>query len=187
LGTGGVFISGGDEMKTVLAGMALAAALAAPAAAKVTDQGPGGFTVALEGDISMTPDYAFARFVDIGSWWSDGHSFSGSARNMTITPQPGGCWCETLPNSGFVEHMRVVFADPGKMLVLKGGMGPLVFMGATGALTIKFEHKDEGTHVTLTFAVGGYDPGGWGDLSKAVDGVLAEQLGYYVANKARNP
>ncbi len=174
-------------MRTWLGGILLALTLTAPADAKVTDQSSSGFTVVLEGDISMTPDYAWRRFVDLGSWWSDGHSFSGDARNMTITPQPGGCWCEKLPNGGFVEHMQVAYADPGKGLILRGAMGPLLFMGAIGALTAKFEHKDEGTHVTLTFTVGGYDPAGWKELPALVDKVLAEQLGHFVANKARKP
>jgi len=170
-------------MRILLTALALAAGLAGIAGAKVTDQNASGFTVKLEGDISTTPAYAWTRFLDIGSWWSSAHSFSGDARNMTIKAEPGGCWCETLPNGGFVEHMHVAAADPGKLLVLQGGMGPLVFMGATGALTVKFEPLDEGTHITVTFAVGGYDPAGWSDLAKAVDGVLAEQLGTYVSNK----
>lgn len=174
-------------MKRAILAAAAAAALAVPAAAKVTDQTAGGFTVVLEGDIALAPDEAWTRFVDIGSWWSSGHSFSGDAGNMTITAQPGGCWCEKLPEGGFVEHMGVAFAAPGKMLVLKGGMGPLVFMGATGSLVVKFDPTDAGTHLTMTFAVGGYDPAGWADLSKAVDGVLTEQLGLYVANKAKAP
>ena len=174
-------------MRHSIAAVVFALTFAGAAAAKVTDQGQGGFTAVLEGDISMTPDYAWRRFVDLGSWWSDAHSFSGDARNMAVTPQPGGCWCEKLTGGGFVEHMRVVYADPGKLLVFKGGMGPLLFMGAIGSLSVKFEHKDEGTHVTLTFAVGGYDSGGWAEMSKAVDRVLAEQLGHYVANRPRKP
>lgn len=170
-------------------GAGLAAALLAtgPATAKVTDQNANGFTVVLEGDISITPDFAYKRFLDIGAWWSDSHTFSGKAANLTITAQQGGCWCETLPNGGFVRHLDVAYADPGKMLIFRGGLGPLLFMGANGAMTVKFVHLDEGTHVTLTYAVGGYDPGGWGDLSKAVDGVLAEQFRSYLAGLSAPP
>lgn len=174
-------------MRCLPAGLALALGLAGAADARVADQNATGFTVVLEGDISTTPDYAWRRFVDIGSWWSSTHSFSGDAHNMSIKPEPGGCWCETLPNGGFVAHMQVVYADPGKLLILKGGMGPLLFMGATGALTVKFEPMDEGTHLTLTFAVGGYDPAGWTDMAKAVDGVLSEQFAAYTANKPPSP
>jgi hypothetical protein len=173
--------------KRILAGLVLALALTGTVAAKVTEQNDTGFTVVLEGDISITPDYAWRRFLAIGSWWSDAHSFSGKARNMTIKPEPGGCWCEALPNGGFVRHMDVVYADPGKMLILKGGMGPLLFMGAIGSLTVKFAPLDEGTHVTLNFAVGGHDEKGWKDLSAGVDAVLSEQFRSFTANKAPNP
>ncbi len=174
-------------MRALSAGLVLALSLAAAAAAKVTERSDTGFTVVLEGDVTITPDYAWRRFIDIGGWWSDAHTFSGSARNMAIKPEPGGCWCETLPDGGFVRHMDVVYAAPGKMLILKGGMGPLLFMGAVGALTIKFEPLDEGTHVTLTFAVGGHDEKAWKDLPAAVDAVLTEQLGRFTSNRPPKP
>lgn len=170
-------------------GLALGAALTftGVAAARVTDQTAGGFTVVHEGDISITPDFAYRRFLSIGSWWSDGHTFSGKAANMTINEQPGGCWCETLPDGGFVKHLEVAYAAPGQMLVMRGGLGPLLFMGASGTMTVKFEPKDEGTHVTLSYTVGGYDPAGWGDLSAAVDRVLGEQVAAFAANTPPSP
>lgn len=164
----------------VTAGLALAAMLASPVAAEVTSRGQAGFTIRHEGRIALPPGEAAARFVDIASWWSDGHTFSGDAGNMTITAQPGGCWCEMLPGGGFVRHMEVVMADPGRSLVLRGGLGPLLFMGASGAMRVTFEPDGEGARVTLSYAVGGYDPGGWADMPGAVDGVLADQFASFL-------
>ncbi len=169
------------------AALAFAVALAGDAAAKVTDHGGGGFTVVLEGDIAAAPVDAYRRFVDIGSWWSNAHTFSGRAANMAITPEPGGCWCEALPDSGFVKHMDVAYAAPGKSLVLRGALGPILFMGADGAMTVNFEPKGEGAHVTLTYTVGGYDPAGWGELSQAVDRVLAEQFTAFLTGQQQSP
>jgi len=50
-----------------------------------------------------------------------------------------------------------------------------------GALTISFEKTAQGSHVKLAYAVGGFDPGEFKTLSKAVDGVLAAQLTRYVS------
>jgi hypothetical protein len=73
--------------------------------------------------------------------------------------------------------MTVVYAAPGKMLRLRGALGPLQSMGAEGAMTWTLTQTlDGGTAVTLDYAVGGYSPQGFDRWSKAVDGVLAEQL-----------
>ncbi|MCE9521470.1 MAG: ATPase, partial [Alphaproteobacteria bacterium] len=97
--------------------------------------------------------------------------------------RPGGCWCETLPEGGFVKHMDVVHAAPGAMLVFSGGLGPLHFMGVAGSMTVTFKAAKEsnGSTVTLRYDVGGHDAGDFKDLSKAVDGVLLEQLTRYAS------
>lgn len=167
-----------------LALLAFVAALAGPAAAAVLDRDETGFTASHEGIVALAPADAYARFVAIGGWWSDDHTFSGQAANMTIAAVPGGCWCETLPDGGFVKHLDVAMAAPGAMLVLRGGLGPLLFMGASGTLTVRFEAAGEGTRVTLTYAVGGHDAGKWAEMSVAVDRVLAEQFAAYLGGSA---
>lgn len=163
----------------VLAGLALALMTAGSAAAAVASTSPSGFIVKLEGDIAQLPDAAYARFLAIGAWWSSDHTFSGDAANITIEAEPGGCWCEAMPGGG-VKHMEVAMVDPGRMLVFRGGLGPLLFMGASGSMTVRFEPKGEGTHVVLTYAVGGHDPAGWSELASAVDGVLTQQMANYL-------
>jgi uncharacterized protein YndB with AHSA1/START domain len=155
--------------------------LSSAAQANVTAQSPSGFAVAQEGDLKVSPQQAFDAFVGIGKWWDMDHSYSHDGANMHMDLKPGGTWYESLPSGGYVTHMSVKQAAPGERLVLAGGLGPLAFMGVNGALTVTFEKAAQGTHVKLTYAVGGFDPGEFKTLSKAVDGVLTAQLARYVS------
>lgn len=153
--------------------LGLAAAMALPAAAKVESTTSSGFVSVHEGEVALAPADAYAKFLLVGQWWKGEHSYSGDAANMTMTAAPGGCWCEAVPG-GFVQHMAVVNAMPGERLVLSGGLGPLQAMGVQGAMTVSFTKTETGTHVSLRYAVGGYDPDGFAQLPDAVDAVMAE-------------
>jgi hypothetical protein len=72
--------------------------------------------------------------------------------------------------------MSVSFVNPGVMLRLTGGLGPLGLMGAAGNMTWEFDDAETGTVVTLQYAVGGYMPEGLDTIAEPVDGVLVEQL-----------
>ncbi len=161
-----------------VAGLALAITVgAAPRLrAEVVDVGANGFTIKIVRHVAVPPAKAFATALAIGTWWGSDHTFSGVAGNMTIDPKPGGCWCEQLVNGGGVRHMEVVFVDPAKLLRFAGGLGPLQSMAATGAMTWEFKAAGDGTDLTWTYAVTGYQPGGFEQLAPAVDGVLASQL-----------
>ena len=48
----------------------------------------------------------------------------------------GGCLCEKIPaEGGSVEHLRIVFARPGRLLRAQGGLGPLQGEAVVGTLT----------------------------------------------------
>lgn len=164
-------------------GMAITAALvclnATVADAKVISQGASGFQTAHEVEVPLEPKAAYDAFVQIGSWWSSSHSFTGDAKNISIEPEAGGCWCEQQDGVSSVRHMTVVHAASGRMLVFSGGLGPLQFMGVAGSMTVSFEAKGKATRVTVNYAVGGYDPGNFKDISKGVDGVIGEQIARY--------
>jgi hypothetical protein len=95
---------------------------------------------------------------------------------LRIEPRQGGCFCESLPSGGTVEHLSVVYTDPGKALRLTGGLGPLQATAATGALTWEMSGTEDGTTITVAYAVGGYVPGGIDSWSAGVDRVVGEQL-----------
>jgi hypothetical protein len=170
------------RIKSLLTGISglLAALATAPGRAEVTASGPSGFSLKIETTVTTSPDDAFFSFLRIGRWWSDGHTYSGNAVNMTLDARPGGCFCERLPRGGFVRHMEVVYSAPGKGLRLSGGLGPLQEMGAIGLMAIAF--KPEGperndTRLIVTYTVNGFATGkGYADIASAVDGVLAEQV-----------
>jgi hypothetical protein len=169
-------------MKPPIAIATLVAALillTAPASARVTAHSPTGFQTAHEVVVPLDPKAAYDAFVQIGHWWSSSHSFTGEAKNISIDAQAGGCWCEKQDGVISVRHMTVVHAAPASMLVFSGGLGPLQFMGVSGAMTVSFEAKGTSTRVTLNYAVGGYDPGNFKQLPEAVDGVIGEQVARY--------
>ena len=162
-------------MRTIL--MALAFAAMAPLAqAEVVTSAPGGFVVKHTLSVPVAPDVAYRKFFDIGQWWTPEHTFTGDARNLYIRARPNDCWCEKLPDGGFVRHMDVIYAAPGKMLRFSGGLGPLQEMAVTGAMTVAFDADGSSTTVTMTMAVGGYSPTGLGPIAPLVDGVLGQQM-----------
>ncbi len=157
----------------------LPAALLSTARAEVTDVGEQGFESRHVVQLPVKPEAAFARFAAISSWWNGDHTYSGKAENLTLDLKPGGCWCESLPGGGGVQHMSVVYVDAPRALRFVGGLGPLQDLGAAGAMTVGFKPEGDGTRVTLVYRVGGYRKGGFAELAPLVDGVLAEQLKRY--------
>jgi uncharacterized protein YndB with AHSA1/START domain len=115
--------------------LALAVIGPAAASAAVLKATPGGFALESAGAIAASPDQVFAALGQVGKWWDPAHSYSRTAANLTIDVRAGGCWCETVPPGGSVEHMRVVTVRPGKQLVARGGLGPLQGEGVDAALT----------------------------------------------------
>lgn len=113
----------------------------------------------------------------VGYWWNPQHTFTGDAANLSIDARPGGCFCESFPEGGGVEHLRVVHVAPDHMLRLSGGLGPLQAFGVAGSLTWKLEEADGATSVEVTYVVGGFMEGGLGRIGGPVGAVIGEQLG----------
>ena len=151
--------------------------LSASAQAEVLNAAPNGFTVRHEVAIESDRFTVFESAVgSVGQWWSSDHTVSGDAANMSMTTTVPGCFCETLgPGAGLV-HMTVSFVNPGVMIRLTGGLGPLGLMGVSGNMTWEFEEAESGTIVVLQYAVGGYMDGGLDTVAPAVDGVLGEAM-----------
>jgi uncharacterized protein YndB with AHSA1/START domain len=146
------------------------------AAAEVTAVDSEGFEVREQIHVSAPPAAVYAALVTPARWWDSQHTYSGNAANLTLDAKAGGCWCERLADGGSVLHLIVVYAAPGKGLRLRGALGPLQAMGVEGAMSFSLKGGNDGTDLTVTYAVGGYAKEGFDNLSKAVDGVLAEQV-----------
>jgi hypothetical protein len=165
---------------------ALAGALAAlvgallavgpPAAhAEVLARVPDSFTVKQTVLVPMDAKAAYERLVHVEQWWDAAHTYGGRADALRLAATPGGCWCEQLADGGFVEHMRVIYAQPGKALRLDGGLGPLQGVGARGVMTYTLKTEGTGTTVTMTYVVTGA-AGSLDELAVPVDGVLAQAM-----------
>lgn len=162
-------------------GLALAAAVLAcgaggRAAADVVSVAGNGFEVRETVHVAATADKVYAALLIPAHWWSSDHTFSHSAANLALDARAGGCWCETLPNGGSVEHLRVLYVAPGKALRLSGALGPLQAMAVDGTMTWSLKSAADGTELSMTYAIGGYKKDGFDELSKVVDRVLGEQV-----------
>jgi hypothetical protein len=166
-------------MKDLLVTLALLSMMsAAPAGAEVTSSGPGGFSIHHGVDVESTPAVAFQIMVaGISSWWLSDHTWSGDSASLSIDQRAGGCFCEQLPEGGSVEHMRVIFIQPGRLIRLQGGLGPLQEMGLAGTMTWSVQPGTEGiSRIEWKYTVHGYLEGGFTEISAAVDHVLGQQL-----------
>lgn len=156
---------------------ALLVLAAAPASAEVVSASSNGFEVRETVPLVVPPDVAFSSFRDLPAWWDPEHTYSGSSANLRLELVPGGCFCERIPKTGGgVEHMHVVFVDPGKEIVMTGPLGPLLYEATTGVMDVKIETIAGGSQLTLDYKVAGFANGGADKLAPAVDSVLAEQL-----------
>ena len=144
---------------------------------EVIDAASGGFSLVNEVTIAAPRSEVWRTAVyAVGDWWSDGHTISGDASRMSIDARPQGCFCEALGERTGVVHLTVTFVNPGVMLRLTGGLGPLGLMGVNGNMTWEFFDADPGTRVVFSYAVGGYRPGGLADVAAPVDQVIGEAL-----------
>ncbi len=161
--------------------LAIVCAPAAFAAAAVVSLADNGFVSRNTVTVPVDPARAYAALVErVAGWWDPAHTFSQDSANLSIEARPQGCFCEKLPGGGFVRHLTVVFAAPGKTLRLEGGLGPFQAMGVAGSMTWTFQPAaDGGTAVELTYTVGGYNPAGFRDIAPLADGVLRGHLERY--------
>jgi len=144
---------------------------------EVLDSSDHGFTSQSSAQLAALPDDVYAALVQkVGSWWSSDHTISGTAANLRIDATQGGCFCEALPAGGSVRHLTVVHANPGKLLRMTGGLGPLQAEAVSGSLSWELEETESGTNLTVTYSVGGYVAGGLDGWSAGVDRVVGEQL-----------
>jgi uncharacterized protein YndB with AHSA1/START domain len=143
-------------------------------AAQVTSS---GFLVKLETNINAPPAKVYEALIQqIGSWWNPVHTYSRDAKNLSIDPRPGGCFCEKLPNGGGVEHLRVVYLAPGEAVRFSGAVGPLQASGLAGSMTWKLTSDAANTRIQLSYSVGGFMDGGFEKIAPAVESVLNDQL-----------
>jgi hypothetical protein len=156
--------------------LVLASIVGARADAEVVSVAGNGFEIRETVHTAASSDKVYAALLLPARWWDSDHTFSGSAANLVLDARAGGCWCETLPGGGSVEHLRVVYVSPGKTLRLRGALGPFQGLAVDGVMTWSVKSGADGTDVSFTYSIGGYSKDGFDELSKMTDHVLGEQL-----------
>jgi uncharacterized protein YndB with AHSA1/START domain len=155
----------------------LAFCLGLQARAEVLSHGPTGFLIENAATVPADPATTWNALVnDVGRWWPADHTWFGRSENLRIDARAGGCFCE-IDGERQAQHMTISFVDPGRLLRMLGGLGPLQGMGVHGALDWRLEAADGGTRITLRYQVSGYAPGELDALVPVVDQVQAQQLG----------
>ncbi|WP_309093233.1 SRPBCC family protein [Phenylobacterium sp.] len=159
---------------------AVLAAVAGPAAAEVKARSADGFTLTYERAVTASAEVVLEAIGRPAAWWSDAHTWSGSASNISVDLRPGGCWCEALPGGG-VKHAETLLVWPERRMVrFEAPFGPLQSIGADAVLTMSWADAEGGGRVLKwTFSVTG--PGA-GAMADPVDGVMAEQFGRLAAH-----
>ena len=163
----------------------LALASAGVARAEVKQSAADGFLIALSAPVAATPAKVWAALVQPQRWWSDEHTWSGKAANLSLKAEAGACFCERWPG-GSVEHGRVVMVLPQQLLRLDAALGPLQALALKGALTFRIDSGDDGaTTLALEYRVNGASASGLDQFAPQVDDVLDQQfarLVRFVAN-----
>ena len=114
---------------------------------------------------------AYRVFVDDIVWWPVDHTWFGADGTLTIDPVAGGCFCE-IAGDRQAQHMTVAYVDPGRVLRLTGGLGPLQGLGLNGTMTLTFSDSE----LTLEYIVSGYPSVDLTQLAPVVDKVLSLQM-----------
>ena len=171
---------------------AVLAATPAPALAEVIEAHEDHFITRNEAVVDASAKETWLALISPARWWSSEHTWSADAANLKLTPQAGGCFCETIPETetpdggftlqGSVEHMRVIQAYPEVALRMSGALGPLQSEPVTGILTIAMSDVEPGedgsarTRIVWEYNVGGKMRYPVPVISTAVDGVMTLQL-----------
>jgi hypothetical protein len=174
-------------MKTMLALAAMLAAISSPAFADVKATSDTGFNIVHVAEVTATPETIWKRLIAPKEWWNKANSWSGSTDGFYIDAQANGCFCELfqetgtngkVKTTGSVEHMRVIFAQPGKVLRMQGALGPLQSEAVIGTLTVAMEplRNSDRTRLSFSYVVGGFMRYKMSEIAPAVDKMLGEQF-----------
>ena len=160
------------------------------AMAAVTETHENAFTIETTVMVDATPASTYRDLAKVNLWWDPAHTWSGSARNLKLDTRAGGCFCEKLADGGSVQHGRVIFAQPQKMLRLQAALGPLQGMAVTGVLSFTLAPDGPGTRVTMTYRVAGALTMESTKLAPLVDqvmGIQLHRLGNYASGRPVGP
>ena len=161
-----------------LSGLALTFFAVAGAQADVLEARDNSFSIETKLTVEGKANVVYQQLGRPGDWWDPEHTWSGSAKNLTLDLQAGGCFCEKLAKGGSIQHGRVIYVQPSVMVRLDTPLGPLQEMPVTGVLTFAFApgEKTGQALVTMTYRVSGAFTMESAKLASIVDQVMSNQL-----------
>lgn len=143
--------------------------------AKLESSDENHFIVKHEVVVPLDAQASYQLLGKPSQWWNSAHTWSGNAKNMKLQLKAGGCFCEAWTGNS-VMHAQVILAQPGSVLRLQGGFGPLQDMAVNAVLTYNLKKQSDGTHVEMIYRVSGNASHKLSSFSAIVDKVLGEQL-----------
>ncbi|MEO5559064.1 MAG: hypothetical protein ABIR10_05225 [Dokdonella sp.] len=144
--------------------------------AEVKQSAADSFLITFSNPVAATPAKTYAAIAQPQSWWSNEHTWSGKASNLSLKAEAGGCFCERWKD-GSVEHGRVIMALPDKVLRLESALGPLQEFSLKGILSFWIKTGDDGaTQLVVEYRVNGANGSGLDTFAPNVDEVLGEQV-----------
>ncbi len=166
------------KVQSIIGALVLAFS-ASSASAEIIESADGGFATRHSAVVDADRATVWQALLHPENWW--GHTWSDNSANLRLEGQAGGCFCETLPAvdgwpAGSVEHMRVIFVQPGSALRMSGSLGPLQTEGLAGTLSVTLADEGEGTRIIWEYITGGHTRFPLAQIAPVVDDVQAEFL-----------
>ena len=149
--------------------------IANSASAVIVDQQDDYFAIQFESTFAMSVKDLNAHIFQIGEWWDPAHTYTGDSNNLYIDLEKE-CFCERLPGGGYVNHLSLVYYQPGVLLRFVGGLGPLQSIPVNGVMEFRFKRLDDKqTQLNVSYLVSGNSPG-LKDWAGPVHWVIQQQL-----------
>lgn len=125
--------------------------------------------------VPATTEQVWNNLLHPEDWWPADHTWSGSAANLSLQPDAGGCFCERWSGSS-VEHGRVIMVQGHTLLRIDAALGPLQDMAVTGVLTIRLTDTAGGSDIGVTYRVSATPAHQLVALADTLDRVVGQQF-----------
>jgi uncharacterized protein YndB with AHSA1/START domain len=134
----------------------------------------GGFEVVVRREVAAGKAEVFQAIGQIHRWWLSAHTWSGSADNLTLHLDAGGCFCERW-GKGSAEHGRVIYIEADRVLRLRAALGPFLSMPVNAVLSFELAAAGDKTALQVTYSVAGAGQN-LAPLARPVDDVITQQV-----------
>lgn len=164
-----------NHTSITLISIALAAACSWPAQGKVIKSSPDHFTLQHEAVSTLPPKAMWKKLINPSEWWHPDHTYSGSAKNLSLKAKAGGHWKEVWPG-GSVIHGEILYLKTGEQIRLSAPFGPLQAMAITDVWTITITPHEDGSKIVFDEIANGTSASKLDEMAKAVDFVKEEAI-----------